>query len=142
MPPRDCEIVFGRQRASLIFAVLELDGVLAGVLFNYNDSHFAVLNASGNKVLFYSMLWRDGQPQGLRFVGPQPAARLFADLPLNTDGLKEMIKRLDIVVGIADCMDELDQDEIRTTVLRDIANAPVPQKRDFLERGFEPFLSP
>lgn len=108
----------------------------------YGSEDVSVLNASGDKILFYSMLWRDGQPQGLRFVGPQPAARLFADLPLNTDGLKEMIKRLDIVVGAAECVDELDQDEIRTIVLRDVANAPIPQKRDFLERGFVPFLSP
>ena len=108
----------------------------------YGSEDVSVLNAGADKILFYSMLWRDGQPQGLRFVGPQPAARLFSDLPLNTDGLKAMIKRLDIVVGIPECMDELDQDDIRTIVLRDVANAPIPQKRDFLERGFEPFLFP
>ena len=108
----------------------------------YGSEDVSVLNAGTDKILFYSMLWRDGQSQGLRFVGPQPAARLFSDLPLNTDGLKAMIKRLDIVVGIPECMDELDQDDIRTIVLRDVANAPIPQKRDFLERGFEPFLFP
>ncbi len=101
-----------------------------------------ILNAHGDRILFYSILWRDGLPQGLRFVGPQPAARLFAGLPLNTDGMKRMIKRLDLVYAPLDCTDELDQDEIRTLVLRDVANAPAAEKRTFFERAFEPFLFP
>jgi len=108
----------------------------------YGTEDVAVLSAHGDRILFYSVLWRDGNAQGLKFVGPQPASRLFAGLPLNTDGVKAMIKKLDIVAAPAECMDEIDQDEVRTLVLRDLANAPAAQKRDFLERGFERFLSP
>jgi hypothetical protein len=101
-----------------------------------------VLNAHRDRILFYSVIWRDGISHGLKFVGPQAAKRLFRKLPFNTDGMKELIKQLDIVVSPLECMDELDQDEITTLILRDVANAPAEQKRDFLKRGLEPFLSP
>jgi len=107
----------------------------------YGTEDIGVLNASGDKVLFYSMLWFDGIPNGLKFVGPQPARRLFGKLPLTTEGTRKMIKRLTTRVGPLECQDEIDQDEIRTMVLRDVANAPAAEKRLFLEKAFEPFLS-